>query len=796
MQSLHLADDELSCIDLGFAEVTGAGEEVEVSGCESVLSEFEAEWAALVGDGLSGCVVDLPPSAALLPPLSSPPPPVATPALPPPAAPPPPPPTDPLCIHHRLRHLYSQRLTEPFPFPNQYIKPTSFLLKRLLQENSFNMVVITLYPLDKGYTIGLRTVTGKEFQGSVQPYSQNLLLDYINKEELPPMFLDYWETTFPQIFYTGCVLVEVKDARICDPPIVSHVLLKPTTQSLINDVTALLLGDTSGSPCSSDVSLAIEGSIVNNVQPPLSLNPSNEEGRRRCNRHHLRKAMLTRALSSKTSFQNEARSHHEIKMQEIRRKGKQYLYDYTTKKKFNSIPSKPAITSLSPSKVTLTNTPWGGSSEAASNVSSLARPLARPPDTSDNTPEIVEQYILETVSPQLLTTYHIRLTILHRPANSEYLGTLYIDKEYHEGYNNGSLCRFTLGSRANANRYIKQFTDVFTEEGRKSVRITHLVPGKPARVTYTAAMMEKEGKLTAAANLRVHNHTKTAMQVNKNSMHNPAISALANSFRNSVHQYQQQAAAAAATSNVSSNSHRDVGGLVGSMVGSVVENVNMSVTGVSGVGVPTIGVSASVPRQPQPATTGPTVLTLLNKTGVATQTPAFHQQHVTVQPATPAHQFQQPNQHQAQIQAQQHKLVTRKMTISNLIGSRLRPVPSNSCSAIRIPLSTIASQLTPHQQELQVTPDLQPLQQTISVQAYGPHFHPLSGVNLKGLKATSAGMRGFVSGTASSQALHMLSASKEPVGSQPAQQANQVASSLSLSLPGLSALLADIESDA
>lgn len=77
-----------------------------------------------------------------------------------------------------------------------------------------------------------------------------------------------------------------------------------------------------------------------------------------------------------------------------------------------------------------------------------------------------------------------------------------------------------------------------------------------------------------------------------------------------------------------------------------------------------------------------------------------------------------------------------------------------------------------------------------SVQAYGPHFHPLSGVNLKGLKATSAGMRGFVSGTASSQALHMLSASKEPVGSQPAQQANQVASSLSLSLPGLSALLA------
>lgn len=47
-----------------------------------------------------------------------------------------------------------------------------------------------------------------------------------------------------------------------------------------------------------------------------------------------------------------------------------------------------------------------------------------------------------------------------------------------------------VGTRAHANRYIQQFTEIFTEEGRKSVRIKHLVPGQLPRVSYTAGMRE------------------------------------------------------------------------------------------------------------------------------------------------------------------------------------------------------------------------------------------------------------------------------------------------------------------
>lgn len=55
--------------------------------------------------------------------------------------------------------------------------------------------------------------------------------------------------------------------------------------------------------------------------------------------------------------------------------------------------------------------------------------------------------------------------------------------------------RFFLGTRVQANRYIQQFTEIFTEEGRKSVRITHVVPGQPTRVTCTTSMRDRNARL-------------------------------------------------------------------------------------------------------------------------------------------------------------------------------------------------------------------------------------------------------------------------------------------------------------
>ena len=46
-------------------------------------------------------------------------------------------------------------------------------------------------------------------------------------------------------------------------------------------------------------------------------------------------------------------------------------------------------------------------------------------------------------------------------------------------------CRFSLGTRGNVDKYIKQFTEIFTEEGRRAVKITHQVIGQRPVITHT-----------------------------------------------------------------------------------------------------------------------------------------------------------------------------------------------------------------------------------------------------------------------------------------------------------------------
>lgn len=80
------------------------------------------------------------------------------------------------------------------------------------------------------------------------------------------------------------------------------------------------------------------------------------------------------------------------------------------------------------------------SADHLTDVQRLAKPIDRPMETIDCTPLLVEEYILETErGPGRV--YYIKLSILQRPSNCEYLGQLYVDKEYREGESNGASCR-------------------------------------------------------------------------------------------------------------------------------------------------------------------------------------------------------------------------------------------------------------------------------------------------------------------------------------------------------------------
>jgi hypothetical protein len=78
----------------------------------------------------------------------------------------------------------------------------------------------------------------------------------------------------------------------------------------------------------------------------------------------------------------------------------------------------------------------------------LARAYERTRPTPDCQPQLVEEYILETekTSPHAgAGFFHIKLSILQRPSDQEFLGELYVDRDHVEGERNGAACRFTLG---------------------------------------------------------------------------------------------------------------------------------------------------------------------------------------------------------------------------------------------------------------------------------------------------------------------------------------------------------------
>jgi hypothetical protein len=63
-------------------------------------------------------------------------------------------------------------------------------------------------------------------------YQEDEFLRYIDNEELPPVLVDLLEESTPELFYSGCIIAEVRDYRQAFQHIhdTHHVLLRPTTQ--------------------------------------------------------------------------------------------------------------------------------------------------------------------------------------------------------------------------------------------------------------------------------------------------------------------------------------------------------------------------------------------------------------------------------------------------------------------------------------------------------------------------------------------------------------------------------------
>lgn len=379
-----------------------------------------------------------------------------------------------------------------------------------------------------GGTTGTASVESEDLQETMRwPYEEEDLLDALDNEELPLILVDLIESKYPNLFYSGCVIAEVRDYRqsfpisTCDT---YHVLLKPTNQTMYADIN-LLTAEGDWSP---DERLALESQVVMAASEPLCLDPDPQIGQFAANQQYRRQIFNTAAVRRQAKKFSQVAINRKRKLDQFTHNFGLELSDFMTRYRQRprqyqqtkrsvvsfTLPKKPTDVVQPIKAPNLDTPPLEPPKEVA--VSRFARSYERPSDRiGDCGTQLIEEYILETDRGGG-RVYHIKLSIFQRPSNSEYLGELYVDRDYKEGERHGESCRFILGSRSHANRYIQQFTEIFTEEGRKSVKITHCVPGQMPKVTYTAGMREhriqQQQQVVAAQQQSVSNVVQQQVQ--------------------------------------------------------------------------------------------------------------------------------------------------------------------------------------------------------------------------------------------------------------------------------------------
>ncbi|KAF7998560.1 hypothetical protein HCN44_010968 [Aphidius gifuensis] len=455
-------------------------------------------------------------------------------------------------IQSRLTRLYFDELSKlPHATPDTVLNNLENecdLLGRLVQRDCLHTLIVNLYAGNKGYSLGIRNDNTNKFDNNncllaetqLMGYEQGELLSCIDNGQLPPILAEQLELNHSHLFYDGCIIAEIRDYRKTHLKAdIHHVLLKPTTQSVLSDVTSL----TNDGEWSHEERLLLESRLIAATQGPLCLDPNpvsslattrlrqsrtllnDQQLIRQAKKYCQVTANRKRKLEQLSQFGNDSGTITiQDLMQRVRAKRGAISGSLSTAASLSSSTSSLTTTTTTTTTTTITATTTTTTATTTTlnliascpppslvnppllpptspiDVLNYAKAYERPRETKDCLAQLIEEYILETErGPGRV--YHIKLSILQRPSNSEYLGELYVDRDYKEGEKNGSSCRFTLGTRVQANHYMQQFTEIFTEEGRKNVRIKHVVPGQAPRVTCTPGMQRAQQAAAQAQQL-------------------------------------------------------------------------------------------------------------------------------------------------------------------------------------------------------------------------------------------------------------------------------------------------------
>ncbi|XP_052794495.1 transcription factor SPT20 homolog isoform X2 [Mya arenaria] len=384
-------------------------------------------------------------------------------------------------IHQKLLDLYIEETGKQQD--DQKLQCNTHLLRKLVRREKLNCLILNLYPGNEGYSLMLRSKAGIETETCKLPYEVTELLDYIDDSELPPFLVDVLEKAQVNVFYSGCVIVEIRDFRRATNGTfdMQYVLLKPNPQTLLCDINNLT---SDGHVWTQEDLYMLEGKLLLATEEPLCLDPSPAvalvANRQQYDRNKLNTPQLKRPVKKYTqAAMNRKRKFalssapRELQLHEFIAKKKEKKTSAAAKlgKACVDFWKQKAVSLVPPDSV---------------DVDKFARVMDKPDKRliMENSLALVEEQVLERDGVQdkkLLA----KLTIYHRPLDDAHIGELYLDHDYVEDKSKGATCRFLLGNKDSVRKYLDQFREIFTEEGRRAVKITTQRPGQPPQVTCT-----------------------------------------------------------------------------------------------------------------------------------------------------------------------------------------------------------------------------------------------------------------------------------------------------------------------
>lgn len=307
------------------------------------------------------------------------------------------------------------------------------------------------------------------------PYENAHLLDALDAEELPAPLIEFCNHHCPHLYYNGNVIAQVRDYRqsypldICD---IHHVLLRPSTTALWDEMSAVI-----DSHWSVKDRVSLESQLVLATAPPICLDPSPHIGiaainatvqRAPLSQHIVKRAArrYLQVIKNRNGKLDKKTHHHQIELA-------MHLKNLNRRRDASahlpapqiSIPLLEGVDCVAPIKV-----------DKVPPLIALER--------RDWKPKRIERLTFETDRDKC--QYHVVVDLFERDTNMQVTGELTVDRKK-EGQSSGRTCPFVLSSPQAARRYVQEFTEIFTEEGRKDVKITHERDGE-VKTTYTGRL--------------------------------------------------------------------------------------------------------------------------------------------------------------------------------------------------------------------------------------------------------------------------------------------------------------------